>query len=109
MADLDFNDFEDFWPFYLGEHADRTCRVLHLIGTTGAVVCVGLLLVTRDPSYVLAALLSGYSWAWVGHFGFEGNRPATFKHPLWSMRADIRMWWRTLVTRELKLPLARPQ
>ena len=72
MAELDFRDFEDFWPFYLGEHADRACRVLHLIGTTGAVVCMCLLLVTRDPTYVLAALLSGY-WCHRAYRRFKGR------------------------------------
>ena len=36
----------------------------------------------------LAALLCGYAFAWVGHFFFEKNRPATFKHPFYSFAGD---------------------
>jgi len=107
MADREFTDFEDFWPFYLSEHSNRTCRALHIVGTSGSLICLVLLLVTLNPYYFFAALACGYGCAWVGHFIFEGNRPATFKHPLWSFRGDLRMWWKTVVTRELKLPKER--
>ena len=45
----------------------------------------------RRPMLVLAALVCGYAFAWVGHFFVEHNRPATFQHPLWSFRADFKM------------------
>ena len=43
-------------------------------------------------SLVLGALLCGYGFAWVGHFGFEKNRPASFKRPLYSFMGDWVMY-----------------
>jgi hypothetical protein len=75
----------------LGEHADRTSRRLHVIGTSAAVLQILAAIVLREPMLCLTALVSGYGFAWVGHYVFEKNRPATFKHPLYSLRGDFRM------------------
>jgi hypothetical protein len=86
-----FQSFEDFWPFYLGEHRHPVSRALHYCGTTAGTLTVLLALVGKHPLLVPLALLVGYGSAWIGHFVFEKNRPASFKHPLWSLRADYRM------------------
>ncbi|MGA0734760.1 MAG: Mpo1-like protein [Steroidobacteraceae bacterium] len=91
MRRMSFRNFEEFYPFYLGEHADRTSRRLHVIGTSAAVLQILAAIVLREPMLCLTALLSGYGFAWVGHYVFEKNRPATFKHPLYSLRGDFRM------------------
>ncbi|MFZ9905213.1 MAG: Mpo1-like protein [Steroidobacteraceae bacterium] len=88
---MSFRNFEEFYPFYLGEHADRTSRRLHVIGTSAAVLQILAAIVLREPMLCLTALLSGYGFAWVGHYVFEKNRPATFKYPLYSLRGDFRM------------------
>ena len=88
---MSFRNFEEFYPFYLGEHADRTSRRLHVIGTLAAVLQILAAIVLREPMLCLTALVSGYGFAWVGHYVFEKNRPATFKHPLYSLRGDFRM------------------
>ena len=88
---MSFRNFEEFYPFYLGEHADRTSRRLHVIGTSAAVLQILVAIVLREPMLCLTALVSGYGFAWVGHYVFEKNRPATFKHPLYSLRGDFRM------------------
>lgn len=88
---MSFRNFEEFYPFYLGEHADRTSRRLHVIGTSAAMLQILAAIVLREPMLCLTALLSGYGFAWVGHYVFEKNRPATFKHPLYSLRGDFRM------------------
>lgn len=83
-----FGSFRDFYQFYLGEHRNRTCRRLHFAGSAGAIVLVALAVVFRNPWFVAGALLCGYGFAWTGHFFFEKNRPATFRHPLYSFAGD---------------------
>lgn len=88
-----FPTFGDFYPFYLGEHANRTCRRLHFAGTS---IAAGLLIAavaTQRWWLIAVALVQGYAFAWVGHFFFEHNRPATFKHPWFSLMGDWRLWW----------------
>ncbi len=87
-----FKRFADFYPFYLGEHRDRRCRRLHFVGSTLALISLALLLATGRPLFGLLALLSGYGFAWVGHFVFEKNRPASFKRPLFSFMGDWVMY-----------------
>ncbi|WP_374565285.1 Mpo1-like protein [Ideonella sp.] len=92
-----FHSFAEFYPFYLGEHSNRTCRRLHFVGSTLSLVCLGLLLYTGRWPYLLYGLLCGYGFAWIGHFGFEKNKPASFKRPLYSFMGDWVMYgqiWR---------------
>src|ERR1700712_178753 len=77
-----FDTFAEFYLFYLSEHSDPICRRLHFAGSTLALVCLVALIVTRNPWWLLAGLLCGYGFAWVGHFAFEKNQPASFKQPL---------------------------
>lgn len=83
-----FASFREFYPFYLEEHSNRTSRRLHFIGSCGAIAFVIPAIVRRDPWWLLAALLCGYAFAWIGHFFFEKNRPATFRHPFYSFAGD---------------------
>jgi hypothetical protein len=83
-----FASFREFYPFYLGEHANPTCRRLHYLGSTLALICISLAVMRRNPWFVLLGLLCGYGCAWVGHFVFEKNRPATFSNPVYSFAAD---------------------
>ena len=87
-----FTTFAEFYPFYLSEHSHKTSRRLHFVGTSIALVLLVSSLLTRNPSLILVALLQGYAFAWVGHFFFEHNRPATFKYPFYSFAGDWRMW-----------------
>jgi hypothetical protein len=88
-----FRTFSEFYPFYLGEHADRTCRRLHFAGTSIAAVLLVAALATQRWWLIGAALVQGYAFAWAGHFFFEHNKPATFKYPWFSLMGDWRLWW----------------
>ena len=87
-----FASFREFYPFYLSEHANRTCRRLHFVGTSLVIACLVALALTGNAWWILAALLCGYGFAWVGHFFFEHNRPATFRHPFYSFIGDWVMY-----------------
>ncbi len=91
--DSGFRSFAEFYPFYLSEHRNPVSRVLHYIGTWGAVLCFAALIISGKPLWLLGALISGYAFAWIGHYGFEHNRPATFRFPFYSLASDFRMWW----------------
>ena len=83
-----FASFREFYPFYLSEHANHTSRRLHFIGSCGVVALVATAIATGNARWLFGALLCGYGFAWVGHFFFEKNRPATFKHPFYSFAGD---------------------
>ena len=84
--------FAEFYSFYLTEHSNRTCRRLHFVGSSLSLLCLLALVLTRNPLWLLAGLLCGYGFAWVGHFGFEKNKPASFKRPLYSFMGDWVMY-----------------
>ncbi len=83
--------FDEFWPFYVGEHRNPLCRGLHYAGTSLAIGTVAAAVVTLDPAWLLATPVVGYGPAWVAHFFVEGNTPASFTYPLWSFVADLKM------------------
>ncbi|HZW14817.1 MAG TPA: Mpo1-like protein [Brevundimonas sp.] len=91
-----FESFSTFYPHYIHEHSNRTCRRIHVVGTALVLVVLVVAAVTRNPWWLLAMPVVGYGFAWVGHFFFEKNRPATFKYPLWSLMGDWRMFWETV-------------
>lgn len=88
-----FTDFKQFYGFYLSEHRNRTNRRLHFVGSSLGLVILLYAVVTLQPWLILLALVVGYAFAWVGHFFFEKNKPATFTYPWQSWKGDWRMWW----------------
>jgi hypothetical protein len=86
------HSFAEFYPFYLSEHRNPTCRRLHFVGSSLGLVCLALAVATGNAWWLLAGLLCGYAFAWIGHFGFEKNQPASFKRPLYSFMGDWVMY-----------------
>lgn len=83
-----YTSFAEFYPFYLQEHANRTCRRLHFIGSTLVLLTAAYALLSGKLILLFWLPVIGYGFAWVGHFVFEKNRPATFKYPLYSLMGD---------------------
>lgn len=89
----EFKTFKDFYPFYLVEHSNPTNQWMHWTGTLLVILILGRALVAQEWSMLGWIPLAGYGFAWVGHFVIEKNRPATFKHPLYSLMGDFVMFW----------------
>jgi len=87
-----FTTVAEFYPYYLSQHLDPVCRGLHFVGTTCVIALFVTALATGRPLLLLALPLVGYGFAWVGHFAFERNKPAAFRHPFLSLACDFLMW-----------------
>jgi hypothetical protein len=94
-----YASFREFDPFYLSEHADRTCRRLHFAGSTLVLIVLAVACLSRQWLLLLLLPLLGYGFAWVGHFFFEHNRPATFTYPFYSFAGDWVMYWQIVTGR----------
>jgi hypothetical protein len=93
----DVTSFDAFFPYYVSQHSRRATRWMHFAGTHLGVASAMAGMVTRRPRLVAAAPVISYGMAWFSHFVIEGNNPATFGHPLWSLRGDfvmLGMMWR---------------
>jgi hypothetical protein len=83
---------QGFYDFYLNEHQNIICRRLHFAGSSFGLLGLAKSVKTRSPKPLLKGIAAGYACAWVGHFFFEKNKPATFKYPLQSFVSDFRMY-----------------
>jgi len=94
-----YQSFREFYPFYLSEHRNRSCRRLHFVGSSLGLACVMVAIVTRNGWFIALAFVVGYAMAWAGHVLFEKNRPATFQYPLYSFAGDWAMFYDILTGR----------
>jgi hypothetical protein len=83
--------FEEFWPHYVAEHSQPATRTLHAIGTGVGLACAVALAARGKWKWLPLAFVPGYGASWLSHFLIEKNKPATFEHPLWSLRGDYKM------------------
>lgn len=95
-----YQSFSEFYPFYLSQHQHPVCRRLHFVGSALILIVLGYILYSQHFIWLISLPIIGYGFAWVGHFAFEKNRPATFTYPLWSLMGDWKMFWQIL-TRQL--------
>jgi hypothetical protein len=96
--------FEEFWFYYLRQHRLPKTRSPHFLGTSLALATLAAFALTHDYRWLLATAPVAYALAWLSHLMIEDNAPATFRAPLWSLRADIRMfrmWLSGNLAREL--------
>lgn len=99
MESATYRSFGEFYPFYLSQHADPTCRRLHFVGTTLGLAAFLHAFSTLNFAWLVAGIAVGYLFAWIGHFFFEKNRPATFTYPFYSFMGDWVMWRDMLIGR----------
>jgi hypothetical protein len=92
----EYTSFSEFYPFYLSQHADKTNRRLHFCGSLLVLAVALSALLTQHWMLFLAVPFAGYGFAWVGHFFFEKNKPATFSYPFYSLMGDFVMFWQIL-------------
>lgn len=96
-----FRSFKAFYPYYLSEHRNPRCRALHYIGNSLVIAMLLIAMITQQWHVLWLLPLIGYGFAWLGHFGFEHNKPATFKYPFYSLAADWVMF-KDYLTGQLK-------
>lgn len=81
-----------FYNFYLDEHQNMACRRLHFAGSSFGLLGLAKSVISGSPKPLIKGIAAGYACAWVGHFFFEKNKPASFKFPLKSFASDFRMY-----------------
>ena len=65
---------------------------MHFIGSSLVIALVIFSLVTQLWWSLLLLPVIGYGFAWLGHFIFEKNKPATFIYPWYSLLGDWVMY-----------------
>jgi len=97
-----FTNFSEFYPFYLSEHGDKFNRRLHFAGLLTTLLILVVSILTQKWGLLILLPFFGYGFAWLGHFFFEKNKPATFKYPLYSIMGDIVMF-KDILTGKIEL------
>jgi hypothetical protein len=95
-----YKTFSEFYPYYLSEHQDKTCRTLHFIGTSLFFVFLMGAFLFHKLELLILCPIAGYGFAWAGHFFFEKNKPATFQYPLYSLLGDFKLYFEILAGKE---------
>lgn len=95
----EYSTFKSFYPFYLSQHSNPISRKLHYLGTSLVIALLIAVVIMGQWQGLVVLPVLGYLFAWVGHFFFEKNRPATFTYPLYSLMADFRMLFEALTGR----------
>ena len=85
--------FAEFYPFYLSQHQNKVCRQLHFVGSSLVLGLLAAYFLHGQLYFLIAMPVAGYGFAWVGHFFFEKNHPATFTYPFYSLLGDWVMYW----------------
>ena len=100
MEKQKISTLKEFYPVYLKEHSNTTSRVLHFIGTSLVILLIPAALILNNARLLILIPFVGYGFAWVGHFFFEKNKPATFQYPGYSLASDFILFWDLLCGKE---------
>jgi hypothetical protein len=95
-----YQSLKEFYPYYLSEHQNPTSRLLHFIGTGLVLIVLVLGIALENYSWLAGIPVLGYGFAWVGHFFFEKNKPATFTYPFYSLASDFLLFFDLLRGKE---------
>jgi hypothetical protein len=90
---MEYKSFSQFYPFYLSQHKNRMCRLLHYIGLWLVIINFTLFIITKRVYFIVACPIVGYGFAWIGHFAFEKNKPAAFDYFFYSLLGDWKMFY----------------
>ena len=101
MTGKKIKSLKEFYPFYLSEHQNTTSRILHFIGTALVILCFLTGFLFHDSRFFIAIPVLGYGFAWIGHFFFEKNKPATFQYPLYSLASDFILFYDLLTGKQV--------
>jgi hypothetical protein len=96
---MDYKSFTEFYHYYLNEHSHMVCRQMHFLGTSGVIALLILFFFTGKLFLLGILPFVRYGFSWIGHLFFEKNRPLTFRHPLYVLGGDLRMFWEILTGR----------
>ena len=96
----EYQNFKEFYPYYLTEHKKLGTRITHFIGTTGFFVFLSWALLSMDPMLLIPTVIFPYAWAWIGHFFIEKNKPATFQYPWMSLKGDFKLYFQIIAGKE---------
>jgi hypothetical protein len=95
-----FNSLREFYPFYLSEHQNKTSRILHFIGTSFFFILIILAFAVSKYWLLFFVPIVGYGFAWIGHFFYEKNKPATFQYPFYSLASDFILYYDLILGKE---------
>lgn len=95
-----YSNFSEFYPDYLLEHRKPGTKLFHFVGTFCFLASAGLSLILGSGLFVFLGIIVAYSFAWLSHFFLEQNRPATFRHPIYSLMGDFRMFYEILLGKQ---------
>lgn len=93
MEEKKYQSLKEFYPFYLTEHRNATSRILHFIGTGLVLLLIPAAFLFHNARLLMLIPFVGYGFAWIGHFFFEKNKPATFKYPGYSLASDFMLFF----------------
>ena len=107
MTEKSIPNLKEFYPYYLSEHQNATCRKLHFVGTSLVILLLACILITQTWWAFIGIPLIGYGFAWVGHYFYEQNKPATFQYPLYSLASDFILFWDLLTGKQPFNPISK--